>query len=76
MPEVELRPAYAWDCPECGREVFQRGIVPEMSDDDFAALRDEYGVEPWEAGDFVTMPDRVSCPHCQSSFATLHFKDA
>ena len=29
--EIRLRPAYSWDCPNCGREVFTRGIVPDMS---------------------------------------------
>lgn len=30
--EVELHPAYQWDCPDCGRESFERIIVPETDD--------------------------------------------
>lgn len=73
---VVLRPAYAWDCPICGREHFARGVVPEMSPEDLEALREEYGVQPWEEGDFVESPDQVECPHCKASFCTVHFKDA
>ena len=73
---VTLRPAYAWDCPDCGRENFERGVVPEFSEEDLEELRGECGVQPWEEGAFVTMPEEVECRHCGLSFATLHFKDA
>lgn len=73
---VELRPAYVWDCPECGRENFMRGLVPEFSDEDREALRQEHGITPWDEGDFVMMPDRVECKHCSEVFCTEHFKDA
>jgi hypothetical protein len=73
---VVLRLAYSWDCEECGRESFVRGIVPEMSADDIAALREEHGVEAWEAGDFLMMPDEVECAFCGARFATTHMKDA
>jgi hypothetical protein len=73
---VVLHPAYFWDCPECGRENFSRGIVPEMSDTDRDELRNDYGVQPWEEGDFVMMPDSVECQYCHAVFATTHFKDA
>lgn len=70
---VTLNPAYSWDCPECGRESFCRGLVPEMADEDFRALREDYGVEAWEEGCFMMMPQRVGCSHCGESFATTHY---
>lgn len=73
---VVLRPAYAWDCEDCGRENFARGIVPEFSADDLQAMRDEQGVQPWEDGEFVMMPDEVKCGFCGAIFATAHCKDA
>jgi hypothetical protein len=73
---VVLRPAYSWDCEECGRENFCRGVVPEFSEEDRQELRDEHGVQPWEDGAFVMMPTEVTCPHCGAVFATMHFKDA
>lgn len=73
---VVLRPAYAWDCPECGRENFCGGILPEMADEDLAALRAEYGIEAWEEGDFMMMPTSVTCCHCHVAAATMHLKDA
>lgn len=39
---VEMRPAYNWTCPECGRDNFQRSILAEASEEE---LR-EHGVEP------------------------------
>jgi DNA-directed RNA polymerase subunit RPC12/RpoP len=73
---VELRPAYTWDCDDCGRENFARGIVPEFSEEEERELRDEHGVQPWEAGKFLMMPPEVQCSHCGSRFASGHFKDA
>lgn len=73
---VELRPAYVWDCPECGKEVFERGLVPEMAEDDRQAVREEMGVQPWEEGCIMAMPETVRCPHCGAEFPTLHFEDA
>ena len=72
---VELRPAYVWDCPECGREVFCRGLVPEMSAEATEELQAEHGIQPWDEGDFVMMPTEVVCPHCGNSFETVHFSD-
>lgn len=76
MQEVVLRPAFAWDCQECGTEAFCRGIVPEMSPSESAALREEYGVHPWEEGDYVLMPEEVRCPRCGAVYRTIHYKDA
>jgi rubredoxin len=73
---VVLRPAYAWTCPECGRDHFCNGVVPEMADDDLATLREEHGIEPGDEGDFVMMPDSVRCDDCGIEFQTAHFKDA
>jgi DNA-directed RNA polymerase subunit RPC12/RpoP len=69
---IPLRLAYAWDCPDCGREVFERGIVPEMAPEDLAKLREEHGVEPWMEGDFLLAPEEVKCPHCGSRFSVAN----
>lgn len=73
---VELRPAYAWDCDECGVENFTRGLIPELSAEDLAELRDEHGVQPWDEGAFVAMPETVKCHACGAVFSTQHIKDA
>ncbi|MCA9121934.1 MAG: hypothetical protein H6822_26650 [Planctomycetaceae bacterium] len=73
---VELRPAFSWDCPECGVENFCRGIVPEFSEEDAAELRDEHGINAWESGDFVMQPETVACAKCAVEFRSLHYKDA
>ena len=73
---VVLRPAYAWDCPDCGRENFCRGMIPDLPEDELEALRKEQGIEPWEEGDFVMMPEQVQCQHCHAVFDATHLKDA
>lgn len=70
-----LRPAYAWDCDECGHENFARGIVPDFSDEDFAEMLNEHGIQPWEAGAFVQMPETVKCAFCGTEFTAIHIKD-
>lgn len=72
---VELRPAFVWDCPECGREHFARAVVPEMSPEREAEMRNEYGIESWVEGDFLLAPDRVTCPHCEIEFETKDWHD-
>lgn len=73
---VVMRPAFAWDCPECGCENFARGMVPDLPEEQLVAMRDEQGIEPWEDGDFVMMPERVKCDHCGAVHEATHFKDA
>ena len=72
---VELRPAFSWDCPKCGTENFARGIVPEMAPEELSELRDEHGVQPWEAGDFVMAPESVECKHCLLTWETIRFRE-
>lgn len=68
MDTVELRPAFMWDCEECGRENFTRAIVPEMSVEDLAELKEDHGIEENETGEFLMMPKRVTCPDCGNEF--------
>jgi len=70
MNRIELHPAHAWDCDECGAENFVRCVVPEMSDEELAELRDDHGVQPWEAGHFMQVPDEVTCAKCGATFGT------
>ena len=73
MKKVELLPAYCWHCENCGRENFERGIVAEMSDEDEVGMKEEFGIEPWEDGNFMMMPEKVTCPHCNEDFETTHY---
>lgn len=67
---VELRPAFAWTCEECGRDQFASTIVAELSDEDKAALKAQFGADPFEDGYFLTNPDEVTCPDCGATFKT------
>ena len=70
---VELRHAFAWTCPECGLDHFERAIHAEMSQEELEELRVEHGVQPWESGHFTTSPKSVTCPDCKQKFSTVEF---
>jgi len=65
---VELSPAYMWDCPNCGRENFQRSITLAMSDED----RLHMGLGPEESGCWQSYPDTVICRFCEQQYKTKH----
>ena len=65
---VELHQAYRWDCPECGREVFGRLMLVERDSEEMDHLREEFGVEPYEEGEFLMYPKQVECPYCERRF--------
>lgn len=76
MPQtIELRPAYEWTCPECGRDNFERAVVAEMSAEEDAELRAEHGVESERAGEWLLGPVEVECPHCEAVFRTEHLSE-
>jgi hypothetical protein len=74
VKRIELRPAFTWDCDDCGQENFVRGVVPEMSEEDHKFMMEEHGLMPWECGDFITNPAIVTCCHCQTEFKAKHFR--
>ncbi len=55
--QVELCPAYVWDCPECGRENFQRAITHVPTEEDVAENPE------LEWGAWMTRPNFVVCRH-------------
>ncbi|MFA5766410.1 MAG: hypothetical protein WC919_00615 [Candidatus Paceibacterota bacterium] len=65
---VELAPAYMWDCPNCGRENFQRSITTAITDED----RVEMDLDPCETGCWQSYPNIVICRHCDSQYTTRH----
>ena len=60
---VELHAAWRWDCPECGREQWVRGIQLEtehLSEDQ----RDRLEEAEW----WVLYPEMVQCNDCKSPY--------
>jgi predicted nucleic-acid-binding Zn-ribbon protein len=72
LEPVELNPSYIWDCPECGRENFQRSVTRYLDPndpEDGAVIIGLYG--ELNSGRLVSAqstPDRVTCKHCQTEF--------
>lgn len=75
MNPIELRPAYAWTCDDCGALNFTEGIVVEADSDTMRELREDHGIQPWEDGDFIQMPETVKCRRCGEVYSTIHFRD-
>lgn len=70
MAKVELHPAFVWDCDECGRENFERAIIPPFQS--IAEERHAYealGLTPGE-GFPVVAPFTVLCRRCGTQFDT------
>jgi hypothetical protein len=67
---VELFQAFMWICPDCGAENFVRAVAIDMIDDDEDVLNGEFGVQPWEDGEFVIAPDLVKCCDCSNEYNT------
>lgn len=65
---IELHPAFVFDCEQCGKETFGRLLVREYDAETLAQMRDEHGIESWEAGDWIEFPGRVTCQHCGKVF--------
>ncbi len=69
LPKVELAPAWSWECPACGRLVFEQGEVKEFDDDqEEREAKAALGVEPWEEGAVMVSPGVVTCTGCLRMF--------
>ena len=66
---VPLRPAWAWDCPECGKQNFSAAVVMELTAQERQESLRESGWQE-EEGDFLTEPETVGCGHCGAQFET------
>jgi hypothetical protein len=69
-PTVELLPAFVWCCEDCGRDTFCRALVVEMEPDKRRELLAHNDISEMEGGEFVAVPESVTCPHCGSTFET------
>lgn len=73
MRSVELRPAFEWTCEECGHDQFERGLVPEMSEEEADELRWDKGVDVDEEGHWMMAPTHVECSECGAEFDVIHY---
>lgn len=75
MQSVEMLPAFSWICDNCGQNNFTSAVVAEFSEEEMQELRDEHGVQPWEAGEFLQKPDEVQCSKCARRFTTTDYRE-
>ena len=67
-PKVELNPAFTWICDHCGKRNYTRGVVKEMSPEDATKFKQETGVGDFEGGEFMMLPEEVTCTHCETKY--------
>lgn len=75
--KARLRVAYGWTCDNCGRDNYVEGMAVDMpKSEQEAQLRHMGMLEPYEelpddvGGEFVMIPDWVTCTHCKGSYET------
>ncbi len=72
QPEIELHPAFAWDCEECGKEVFCRALVDDeltKAVNGVMGMAETLALEEEPTGGIaLKVPTRVECPFCGSWF--------
>lgn len=70
MSQVELHPAFVWDCDNCGRQNFERAIIPPFqSIEEERAAYTMLDLTPGEAFP-VLAPFNVTCRSCGAVFDT------
>lgn len=90
MTKAELHAAYSWDCDECGKENFVRGVEANLDEPVAKCIEDQDQIdlhyqciaEPdaTESDYLITAiviaPKKVTCAHCNKTFETeLYFED-
>jgi hypothetical protein len=70
---VQLRPAFAWTCENCGKDNYVEGIRPDveevMPDEPagLAEMSEALGVK----SEWVMIPLNVKCKECKHTYETI-----
>jgi len=77
LPYIELRPAHIWTCDKCYTDNFEQGIIVEMSPEEKMDYAEQFGVDPQDvkSGEWMTIPEDVTCRNCGAKYNTVHWKD-
>jgi hypothetical protein len=76
-PEIDLRWAYSWKCPECHKRNFAASVPVEFMEEE---IREMYGLEDYatltdeqreSAADTFTCPVIVRCKRCQTRYTAV-----
>ena len=84
MQEVELHAAWSWDCDNCGRENFSRGLTiefPTVAEQE-AAFRYHRNLHPseplppdWRDFECLAFPEVVECAFCEAEYVAITSAD-
>lgn len=75
MKLIELRTAFAFDCDNCGKENFVRGVVHEFSKEEMDDLKDRFNIDRSILGDWISCPEIVECQYCNTKFISLNYNE-
>lgn len=66
--KVKLEQAWVCRCPNCNDVIIQLPVAAELSEEEERELRQEFGIETYETGDFLAKPETVFCEYCETEF--------
>lgn len=73
--KIELRPAYVWDCDECGTENFARALILSLGScgpsEELREMLEEKDIDINKVSTEL-MPEQVTCKHCKKIYSTVH----
>lgn len=70
LPIAELYVAYAYICDCCGIENFVNSVILEFDEETAQELKEDYGIEKYEEGEWVHIPAEVTCKECGTHYRT------
>ena len=68
MRKIELHNGFFWDCDECGREHFERALVPTLNPDEIEYIKVTHNIEGPHV--MIISPAYVTCKDCNTTFKT------
>ena len=69
---VDLRPAFAWTCDNCGKDNYCEGIIPDVKEitPDIPELEELNKLEGARSA-WIMIPNKVMCNNCKAMFITI-----
>jgi hypothetical protein len=71
METVEVRLAFSFVCPSCGKETFVNSVMHEFTLEEQSEMAQELGERP-QTGHWITHPENVACSGCCKNFVAIN----
>lgn len=68
---VNVRLAFAFDCPACGQGNFVHSVLHEFTLEEQQDISEDLGERP-QTGHWVTHPEEVMCEKCGATYRAIN----